>query len=80
MGDITVFWAIYLIITSWYKNKCVKYFHFSICTTEASTSKYLQTYKNLNATFFNDTVQCVMQAILVHPWKWAEKELLHKEP
>jgi hypothetical protein len=68
MGDTTVFWAIYLIITSRYKNKFVLNISISVYVPlkRVLLNIYGQT-KSLNATFYNDMEQCVMQAILIHP-------------
>jgi hypothetical protein len=68
MGDTTVFWAIYLIITSRYKNKSVLNISISVYVPlkQVLANIYRHT-KSLNATFFDDTEQHVMQAILIRP-------------
>jgi len=70
MGDTTIFWAIYLIITSRYKNKSVLNISSSVYVPpkQVLLNIYRHT-KSLNATFFNDTEQSIMQAILICPWK-----------
>jgi hypothetical protein len=68
MGDTTIFWAIYLIITSRYKNKSVLNSSISVHVLLKRVLVNIYRYiKSLNATFVNDMEQRVMQEILIHP-------------